>query len=321
MKKIITIATAASLLMVSCGKNNKQMSSGFEAIVTKSDSISYFLGNDMGNGLRTNNIHRKFVPASFHKGFQDGSEEGTELLLSQEDGNGLIMKNLTILRSDTSAFTFKTSSIEGFKSLSTMSDSISYFLGSDVASLFRNGFKEYYNQAAFYKGMEDGLTETEAIVSKEAGEKLARAVMAEQQQAQMEAEKASYAESIAANEAYLIEKSGEEDVVTLPSGLRYKVINAGSGAKPLATDTVKVHYHGTLIDGTVFDSSVERGEPISFPLNQVIPGWTEGVQLMSIGSKYEFYIPQELAYGAQGGGGKIPPYSTLIFQVELLEIN
>ena len=121
-------------------------------------------------------------------------------------------------------------------------------------------------------------------------------------------------------EAFLVANQEREGVKVTDSGLQYEVIKMGKGKKPAATDRVKVHYHGTLIDGTVFDSSVERGEPIVFGLNQVIPGWTEGVQLMPVGSKFKFYIPQELGYGAQSAGS-IPPYSTLIFEVELLGIE
>ena len=121
-------------------------------------------------------------------------------------------------------------------------------------------------------------------------------------------------------EKFLAENALKEGVTTTESGLQYEVIKMGRGKKPAATDKVKVHYHGTLIDGTVFDSSVDRGEPIVFGLNQVIKGWTEGVQLMPVGSKFRFYIPQELGYGAQNAGS-IPPYSTLIFEVELLGIE
>ena len=121
-------------------------------------------------------------------------------------------------------------------------------------------------------------------------------------------------------EKFLAENALKEGIITTESGLQYEVIKMGKGKKPSATDRVKVHYHGTLIDGTVFDSSVERGEPITFGLNQVIKGWTEGVQLMPIGSKFKFYIPQELGYGSQNAGS-IPPYSTLIFEVELLGIE
>lgn len=129
-----------------------------------------------------------------------------------------------------------------------------------------------------------------------------------------------YGEIIAANEKFLEENKLKEGVITTESGLQYEVLVMGKGKIPQATDRVKVHYHGTLIDGTVFDSSVDRGEPASFGLNQVIPGWTEGLQLMPVGSKFRFYIPQQLGYGTRQTGS-IPPYSTLIFEVELLGIE
>ena len=120
---------------------------------------------------------------------------------------------------------------------------------------------------------------------------------------------------------FLAEKSREKGVVTLPSGLRYKVLTPGIGAKPLATNTIKAHYHGTLIDGTVFDSSVENGEPVVFGVGQVIPGWTEALQLMPVGSKWKVYLPSEIAYGANPRpGGPIKANMALIFEVELLEI-
>jgi FKBP-type peptidyl-prolyl cis-trans isomerase len=119
---------------------------------------------------------------------------------------------------------------------------------------------------------------------------------------------------------FLTENGQNPNVVTLPSGLQYEVISEGSGAMPLASDTVRVHYEGTLIDGTVFDSSFDRGEPAEFPLFAVIPGWTEGIQLMPVGSNFRFFIPYQLAYGPQGSGGIIPPFATLIFNVELLGI-
>ena len=124
----------------------------------------------------------------------------------------------------------------------------------------------------------------------------------------------------AEGEKFLAENGKKEGVVTLKSGLQYEVLREGNGKKPKATDQVKCHYAGTLINGQVFDSSYKRNEPAVFPLNQVIPGWTEGLQLMQEGAKYRFYIPYILAYGESGAGGSIPPFATLIFDVELLEV-
>lgn len=124
----------------------------------------------------------------------------------------------------------------------------------------------------------------------------------------------------AASEQFLKQNAQRPEVQVTDSGLQYEVLNEGGGAKPAATSRVRVHYHGTLVDGTVFDSSVERGEPLEFALNGVIKGWTEGLQLMTEGSKYRFTIPQDLAYGASGAGAVIGPYSTLVFEVELLAV-
>ena len=120
---------------------------------------------------------------------------------------------------------------------------------------------------------------------------------------------------------FLSENAQQEGVVALPSGLQYKVIETGEGDKPGPSDVVKVHYEGRLIDGTVFDSSIQRGVPAEFPVNGVIAGWTEALQLMAVGSQWELYIPADLAYGAQGAGGVIGPNATLIFKVELLDIH
>lgn len=130
-----------------------------------------------------------------------------------------------------------------------------------------------------------------------------------------------YAQNKEVGEAFLHENKTKPGIHTTPSGLQYEIVTEGNGAKPLASQTVSVHYHGSLIDGSVFDSSIERGQPATFGVHQVIPGWTEALQLMNVGSKYRLYIPQELAYGAHPHpGGPIKPFSALIFDVELLEI-
>lgn len=128
------------------------------------------------------------------------------------------------------------------------------------------------------------------------------------------------AASIEQGKAFLEENKKRAGVVTLPSGLQYEVIKEGTGKKPAASNQVKCHYEGTLIDGTLFDSSIKRGEPAVFGVNQVIPGWVEALQLMPEGSKWKLYIPSDLAYGARGAGEMIPPHSTLVFEVELLEV-
>ncbi|MBK5194966.1 MAG: FKBP-type peptidyl-prolyl cis-trans isomerase [Proteiniphilum sp.] len=151
-------------------------------------------------------------------------------------------------------------------------------------------------------------------------ESTAQKAQAEAQALQEEDLKAQYQESIDAGDAFMAENAKKEGVVTLPSGLQYEIIRAGNGAIPADTDQVKVHYHGTLIDGTVFDSSVDRGEPATFGVTQVIPGWTEALQLMPVGSKWRLVVPYDLAYGS-ADRGEIKPFSNLIFDVELIGIE
>lgn len=170
------------------------------------------------------------------------------------------------------------------------------------------------NNAIISRGLTEGIVESSKAImtAQEAQDYITESM------ARISAE--NNREAAAKGEAFLTENATKEGVVVTESGLQYKVITMGTGAKPAATDRVKVHYHGTLIDGTVFDSSVERGEPIEFPLDGVIKGWTEGVQLMPVGSKFVFYIPYQLAYGERGAGELIGPCEALIFEVELLDI-
>lgn len=199
-------------------------------------------------------------------------------------------------------------------------DKNSYALGMSIAHNMMSSGITTIEFDDFAAGVKAVLTGSEPAVSfQEAGQLLDRyfAEIEAEQKAQAEAMSAAMREE---GEAFLKVNAGKEGVKVLPSGLQYKVLAEGSGRKPKATDKVKCHYEGTLLNGVKFDSSYDRGEPAVFGLNQVIAGWTEGVQLMGEGAKYEFYIPYDLAYGEHGAPGAIPPYATLKFVVELLEV-
>jgi FKBP-type peptidyl-prolyl cis-trans isomerase FklB len=199
-------------------------------------------------------------------------------------------------------------------------DKNSYALGMSIAHNMLTSGIQKIEFDDFMAGVKAVLTGSEPAVSfKEAGQLLDKyfAEIEAEQKAQAEAMSAAMREE---GEAFLKMNAGKEGVTVLPSGLQYKVLEEGSGKKPKATDKVKCHYEGTLLNGVKFDSSYDRNEPAVFGLNQVIAGWTEGVQLMSEGSKYEFYIPYNLAYGEHGAPGAIPPYATLKFIVELIEV-
>ena len=198
-------------------------------------------------------------------------------------------------------------------------DSVSYLLGVAIATNITNDLKEG-NIELILKGMGDKLKgNTELIV--DPTNQLLNSYFQKKQQEKKQKEGQLGELAKAEGEKFLQENKKNKKVKVTPSGLQYEILKEGKGDKPSETSQVKVHYHGTTIDGKVFDSSVDRGEPIVFGLNQVIKGWTEGVQLMPIGSKFKFYIPQELAYGENSPSPAIKPYSTLIFEVELLGIE
>jgi len=192
----------------------------------------------------------------------------------------------------------------------------SYSIGYSMAQNIRREFGKDIDVAAFQAGIQDQLTGTASRVSDEDANSAFQSLIAARQAA---AEVVAQ-EMLVEGQAFLAENGKRDGVVTLPSGLQYEVIVAADGPKPTAEDRVTTHYRGTLIDGTQFDSSYDRGQPATFPLNGVISGWTEALQLMSPGAKWRLYIPPELAYGDRAQG-PIPANSTLIFDVELLEIN
>lgn len=192
-------------------------------------------------------------------------------------------------------------------------EKVSYALGLSLGNNLKNSGIESLDYSKLAKGIQDAMEQNATEMSAQE----AQTVISEFFQAIQE--KASE-KTIQEGKSFLEANAQRSEVTTLASGLQYEVITAGNGSTPAASDTVKVHYHGTLIDGTVFDSSVRRGEPATFGVTQVISGWVEALQLMPVGSKWKLFIPSNLAYGAQGAGQHIGPHTTLVFEVELLDI-
>lgn len=200
-------------------------------------------------------------------------------------------------------------------------DKISYALGLGIGRQLSQMGAENLSIDDFAQAIKDVLAGAETKVGDAEAQALVSDFFAKQEAKQRAAAAEKFKGNKEAGEKYLAENAKKEGVVTLPSGLQYQVLREGNGRSPKATDTVKCHYEGLLIDGTVFDSSLQRGEPAEFPLNGVIAGWTEGLQLMKEGAKYRFFIPYNLAYGERGAGQAIPPFAALIFDVELLEVK
>ena len=197
--------------------------------------------------------------------------------------------------------------------LKTLADSAAYAIGMQFGQALEQGNLTNLNLELVKQGLEDEINGKSALDHNQY-ESTLEAFFTQKQ-------KEDNKEKIEEGEKFLAENAKRKEVKTTASGLQYEVITEGTGDKPAATNTVKVHYKGTTIAGKVFDSSYDRGTPAEFPLNRVIAGWTEGLQLMSVGSKYKFYIPYNLAYGERGAGQDIKPFETLIFEVELLEIK
>lgn len=199
-------------------------------------------------------------------------------------------------------------------------DKLSYALGIGIGSQLAGMGAKGLNIDDFAQAVKDVISGTPLKVDNAEAQSLVQAFFQEQEEKQRAAAAETGKVAKAAGESFLAENAEKEGVVVLPSGLQYQVLKEGNGKKPSATDQVKCHYEGTLIDGTIFDSSYQRNEPATFGLNQVIAGWTEGVQLMSEGAKYRFFIPYNLAYGERGAGAQIPPFAALVFDVELLKV-
>ena len=199
-------------------------------------------------------------------------------------------------------------------------DKVSYALGIGIGHQLANMGGQELNIDDFAQAVKDVLGGKELKIKSSEAQKIVQDFFAAQESKINQQRQEAGKQAKEAGEKYLAENAKKDGVITLPSGLQYQVLKEGNGKKPSAKDQVKCHYEGFLIDGTVFDSSVQRGEPAVFGLQQVIAGWTEGLQLMQEGAKYRFFIPYRLAYGESGAAGAIPPFAALIFDVELIEV-
>lgn len=204
--------------------------------------------------------------------------------------------------------------------LKTQKDKVSYGIGMNIgSSLKRDGVD--VDADLLVRGLKDGLSGGKTLLSDEEYRATMTALQKEMMEKQAAVAKAAAEKNKVEGDAFLAANAKKEGVVTLPSGLQYKVIKSGTGKAPAAGDTVETHYRGTLIDGTEFDSSYKRGQAVTFPVNGVIPGWTEALQKMKEGDKWQLFIPPNLAYGERGAGREIGPNATLIFEVELIAVK
>ena len=200
-------------------------------------------------------------------------------------------------------------------------DKLSYALGLGIGRQLSQMGADDLNVADFAQAVKDMIDGKEPQVPAAEAQQIVEDFFQKQEERQRAEAAEKYKGAKSEGEKYLSENAKKEGVTTLPSGLQYQVLKEGNGKSPKATDKVVCHYEGMLVDGTMFDSSIQRGEPATFPLNGVIAGWTEGLQLMKEGAKYRFFIPYQLGYGERGAGASIPPFATLVFDVELIEVK
>lgn len=205
-------------------------------------------------------------------------------------------------------------------SLKTQNDTLSYAIGVNIGQNFRNQNLQSVNGSTLGRAVDDILKGQKTLLDENQVAAILQAYSAKLREQHMKEQAKQFEPNKKAGEAYLAANKSKDSVVTLSSGLQYKILQKGDGPKPTASDRVKTHYHGTLVDGNVFDSSVQRNQPSSFGVTQVISGWTEALQLMPVGSKWRLFVPYQLAYG-ESGKAPIQPYSALIFDVELLAIE
>ncbi len=290
MKKNIILAVSASIVLASCVVPKKQLTS---TVLAKNNEIKA-LKDSMSSVINQKNLDLT-AAVSKAEAFEFKSKRQDEILKS---------KNVQITQLQNPTLKMN---------LDNELDKVSYSLGVNIANSLKSQGLESVNSTAFSAALDATFNGTPVLIDMQASQMILQEYFGKIQEEQTKAARAE-------GENFLKENAKREGVITTASGLQYEVMTMGTGAKPVATDKVKTHYHGTLLDGTVFDSSVDRGEPISFPLNGVIKGWTEALQLMPVGSKFKLFIPSDLAYGAQGQGA-IQPHSALIFEVELIDIE
>ena len=336
MKKTIlgTFSAVAvmALMMVSCGGASTPKTSLKNSV----DSVSYAYGVSMTDQglvqfLEQSGVLQSTSGIEYDYQMRIASADSTQKEVLQKEMNAKVDSINKINAPRLNQF------IKGLTEAMGLEENSAYGNGLSIGVQFSQQMLPQFNEMLFgsdstqsvnkdqvLAGIISALKNQELAISKMDATSMvqtaAEKAQAEQQMRQEEDLKVQHQESIAAGDAFMAENGAKEGVVTLPSGLQYEIIRAGNGPMPTETDRVKVHYHGTLIDGTVFDSSVDRGEPATFGVTQVIAGWTEALKLMPVGSKWRLYVPYDLAYGS-ADRGTIKPFSNLIFDVELLGIE
>ena len=301
------------------GFDEREFSSEIRNMV---DSISYVIGMNIGGSFLKEFPEINF--SIFEKGLSDHLENSPNRLIDLANGQQLVQKYFMQKRvnSAINSPNVKPTLNNSSTTIETTEDSISYAMGNNIGENITGQFPEC-NTVILKQGLKNKLFEsTEPIIDSLLGQQIVNEYFMKKQELARAEELKQYEKTKEKGIQFLAENKNKKGVITTESGLQYIVLKEGSGKQPTASSNVTVHYHGTTPEGIVFDSSVERGEPTSFGLNQVIKGWTEGVALMKEGAKYKFFIPQELAYGANPRpGGPIKPYMPLVFEVELISVN
>lgn len=330
MKKNLLIVASAFVALSAMFSSCQTTPSTKVTIATEMDSISYSFGASVGENLEGALQQMKIVSDTMSIYAEYQGKIGQEQDEAKKAELIKVMRNK--IDSTHKANVYNTAEfLKGFnEAVSSRESQASYNFGFSVGSQvgMQGGMmaKQFYgedtdkelNKKAVVAAVAASLLKQKPVIANASSILMMKSQEIQQRMMEEQQQKAEAAK--AEGEAFLASNKTKEGVVTLESGVQYKILKEGKGEKPKATDTVKSHYHGTLIDGTVFDSSVNRGEPVDFEVSRVIPGWTEVLQLMPVGSKWEVYIPSDKAYGEYGSGDKIAPNSALIFQIELLDI-